>query len=56
MGYFDEEATRNINQMWINIRCFNIKDVPVYAWILTGAVLAAVLFFLIRRRLGQMWR
>lgn len=34
MIYFDKEANARINQMWINVRCFNIKQVPVWGWIL----------------------
>ena len=43
MEYFDEEANQNINQMWINIRCFNIHDVPAGVWIflIAAAVIAA---------------
>ncbi len=38
MGYFGEESNKNINQMWINVRCFNIKDVPVYVWVVLGVL------------------
>lgn len=26
MEYFDADASKRINQMWINVRCYNIKD------------------------------
>ena len=39
MVFFDGEKNDVINQMWINVRCFNIYDVPVWAWAI--AVLAA---------------
>lgn len=26
MEYFDDDASKRINQMWINVRCYNIKD------------------------------
>lgn len=42
MEYFDEEATKDINQMWINIRCYNIKDVPTWAWFIVAAVIGAL--------------
>jgi len=32
MACFDEEQNRAINQMWINVRCYNIHDVPAWAW------------------------
>lgn len=28
MNYFDDDASVNINQMWINVRCFDLKDIP----------------------------
>ena len=56
MGYFDETETKNINQMWINIRCFNIADVPVGVWILTVAVMIALLALYIHHRQNRMWK
>ena len=56
MGYFDEEETKNINQMWINIRCFHIADVPVGVWVLVAAAVAALAAAYVRHRRGQMWR
>ncbi len=49
MGYYNEEETKNINQMWINVRCFNIKNVPAWAWIVIGAVLLAVVSWVVIR-------
>lgn len=40
MEYFDTEANQAINQMWIDVRCFDITEVPVIVWVL---LLAAVL-------------
>lgn len=34
MRYFDADANKAINQMWINVRCFNIADVPMGVWII----------------------
>lgn len=48
MQYFDEDASKNINQMWINVRCYNIKDVPVEIWAFTGAVILLILFLAVR--------
>ena len=52
MVYFDNEKNDAINQMWINVRCFNIYDVPVWAWILTVCVLCVLgwLFFRAKQR------
>lgn len=40
MGYFNEEETRNINQMWINIRCLDVREIPLWCVLLTLCVLA----------------
>ena len=42
MVYFDSEKNAAINQMWINVRCFNIFDVPVWAWVLSAAAICAL--------------
>lgn len=47
MRYFDADANKKINQMWINVRCFDIVDVPMGVWV---ALLAALLVFLRRGR------
>lgn len=47
MRYFDADANKKINQMWINVRCFDIADVPMGVWV---ALLAALLVFLRRGR------
>lgn len=56
MGYFDEIETKNINQMWINIRCFHIADVPVGVWIFTAVVLLLIVAAYVHHRRSQMWR
>lgn len=45
MEYFDADANQAINQMWINVRCFNIKDVPVGVWVFLLAVIIVALWF-----------
>lgn len=49
MVYFNEEQNEAINQMWISVRCYNIHDVPVWAWGITILVIAAALYILIRK-------
>lgn len=49
MQYFDDEANAEINQMWINVRCYNIKDVPVSVWIIVLIVLFALVVLLVSR-------
>lgn len=36
MTYLNEEQNQAINQMWINIRCYNIYDIPIWAWGIAG--------------------
>lgn len=50
MGYFDDDTTKRVNQMWINIRCFHLKDTPVAVWIISG-IGAVLLLFLAGRSL-----
>lgn len=50
MIYFDQKQNERINQMWIGVRCFNIHDVPVWAWIAAVVCIAAVTVVVIRSR------
>lgn len=45
MVCFDDEQNQAINQMWINVRCYNIHDVPVWAWAAVGASAALLAVF-----------
>lgn len=45
MRYFDEDANKAINQMWINVRCFDIADVPVGVGVLVLAVVLVLLYY-----------
>lgn len=56
MGYFDETETKNINQMWINIRCFHIADVPPAVWIFVAAVALLIVLAFVHHRRNRMWR
>ena len=57
MVFFDGEENDAINRMWINVRCFDIHDVPVWAVVLTVAALAALLSVYIRsRRMQRLYR
>ncbi len=44
MVYFDEEQNAAINSMWVNVRCFNIRQVPVWAWVLIAALIAGAVW------------
>lgn len=50
MIYFDSEASALTNRMWTNIRCYNIKNVPVWGWIVAAAVLGLLVYVYIRKR------
>lgn len=47
MVYFDREQSEAINTMWISVRCYNIKDVPLWGWMAAGAavLLTGVIWF-----------
>lgn len=40
MGYYGEEDNKNINRMWINVRCFDISKVPAAVWAVLGGGIA----------------
>ena len=42
MMYFDDETNAKINQMWINVRCFNISQVSDRTWLIMGCAIAAI--------------
>ena len=53
MVYFDSEKNDVINQMWINVRCFNLYDVPVWAWAIAAAVAAVLIYLFVRMKQRQ---
>ena len=57
MLYFDDEGNANINQMWINIRCFNISMLSSMQWLLIGIIVAVVvILFLLWRFQDDLFR
>lgn len=50
MGYFDEDANSRINRMWINVRCYNINDVPIWVWEALAALLLLMAVVFIRKK------
>ncbi len=50
MIYFDKEQNEKINAMWISVRCLNLYDIPVYAWVIAVIVLAGIVVVLYRNR------
>lgn len=53
MEYFSDEQNEMINQMWVSVRCYNIYDVPVWAWATAGIVIAGIVYLLILKRRKQ---
>ena len=53
MQYFDEDATKYINQMWINVRCYNIAETPVTVWVIVGIIFVLILAVIVRVRAGH---
>lgn len=50
MIYFDENVSKDINKMWINVRCLNIGDIPVWVWPTAGVIVAAIVAAVVRRK------
>ncbi len=50
MRYFDKDTYAAINSMWINVRCFNLYNIPIYAWIIAAAVIASLIVLAIKYR------
>ncbi len=53
MDYFDEKANAEINQMWINVRCFNLSMISLSQWLtalLIIAIIAAGVVIFVNRR------
>ena len=53
MVYFDQDVSKRTNQMWINIRCYNINDIPAWSWILALLIIAGAAFFYLNSRRRQ---
>ena len=50
MIYFNAEQSEVINRMWIRVRCFNIKNVPIAVWIVLIALIGGAVALLLRSR------
>lgn len=53
MRYFDAEENARANQMWIDVRCFNVKNVPTYAWIIAVIIMAGIISFLVYNKIME---
>lgn len=56
MQYFNQEENKNINQMWINIRCFNIEKTPVYVWIIIAVAVVGVIIVVLKNKSGNVYK
>ena len=50
MGFFDSEKNEAINRMWINVRCFNLHDVPPAVWVVAVILAAGLVYLLVAER------
>ena len=52
MIYFDEDTNAAVNDMWVQVRCYDIRNIPAWAWAIAGCVVAAaiVLFIYSKRK------
>lgn len=53
MQYFDKEENAKINQMWINVRCYNIHNIPVWVWIAAILIVILILTMYVRSRIKK---
>jgi len=55
MGYYPDDVNEQLNQMWINVRCFNFDQVPSSTWLKAmvdiGLALLLMLVFIYRYKI-----
>lgn len=49
MQYFTPEENTAINNMWVNVRCYNIMHLPWWGWCLVAAGVAGVIWLIAGR-------
>lgn len=49
MVCFDEEQTAAINRMWINVRCYNLKNASWWVWAIGIIAIAGTIYLAVRR-------
>ncbi len=42
MMFFDDEENARMNQMWINVRCFNLSSVPLFDWLIALGIIVFI--------------
>lgn len=57
MQYFDTDANHAINQMWIHIRCKDIRDISIWTWFIAGGIaLMLIAAFIVTRGIWKINR
>lgn len=49
MRYFPPTENALINKMWVNVRCYNIYDLPVWGWGLLGLSVLGLIYLAVRK-------
>ena len=47
MGYMPDDVSTQLNQMWINVRCFNFDQVPREMWLRALAIICLALLLIL---------
>lgn len=50
MVFFDSDVSVKINKMWINVRCLDIRDIPVWVWPVIVIAAALIVIAAIRKK------
>lgn len=53
MIYFDKEQNEAINQMWINVRCYNAHDIPIWAWGIAAAAVLMIVYAAVHKYMNK---
>ena len=50
---FDDTQNQEINQMWISVRCYDVRDIPIWVWVLAGTGVLLLAGLMIRKKVRQ---
>lgn len=56
MMFFSSDENKRMNQMWINVRCFNLNSIPSYVWYIVVAVIIIVVILIVIYTKGHTFR
>ena len=56
MMFFNSDENKRMNQMWINVRCFNLNSIPSYVWYIVVAVIIIVVILIVIYTKGHTFR